>query len=600
MAAVGAEDSAVQTPGGPVHMAEALLDEVQCSDRVPNGHEPSSQRGAMLREWLVLLVFCMNTALNSFESINFSVVTGVAKDTLNIDDDQVALFYPAFLFTVLIGMPLGTVMAERCERMALGFSILCNVSAAWVRYLGVQQRWYSISLASIMLNAAGAWSILTLPAQISQSRFPPERWALTTSIAVEANYFGWMLGSLVTPSCARSPSGFEHFMLGQACAALVVFPAFLLLYRPVREQVAAKGEAARMSRTVSVLGLSTMSRSASVPASLAAMAEQGTPRLEGRAPGEHRTPFSEPSRSPPSNWLARSPDKAAAGPGTNQNGSLQGGLGQSVERVQSCPAPAVESTLSVDGQHGHGAGGARMLLRVLLTYPSFGMQVLAYGMMGGVSFTVPGVAEPILEKYQFSATTTAWLNVAFIGFGVLTGISLGALIKDPQSYGKVLKMLFLACSLSLTGIASLLAAGAIPDPSSYHMLLVLFPMVISGATSLGFIGIGIEAAALYPAGAAYVCFAIEALIQGFGGLLAYVAVKKSGFVYMASFAAFATLLLFLGYNRYSVDGSTRDMAAANEIDAEQQQVCSTLPCDVPPFPALTRSDAPSRMPDRAA
>lgn len=70
-------------------------------------------------------------------------------------------------------------------------------------------------------------------------------------------------------------------------------------------------------------------------------------------------------------------------------------------------------------------------------------------------------------------------------------------------------------------------------------------------SSLGFIGLGIEAAALYPAGGAYVCFSIEALVQIFGALFNQFASALGGFMLLAGASWIATLLILFGYHRFS-------------------------------------------------
>merc|ERR1719482_1059622 len=69
--------------------------------------------------------------------------------------------------------------------------------------------------------------------------------------------------------------------------------------------------------------------------------------------------------------------------------------------------------------------------------------------------------------------------------------------------------------------------------------------------TLGFLGLGIEAAALYPASGAYVCFTIEGLVQVVGALLNQFATGDSGFIVLAICSWVATFLLLFGYRRFA-------------------------------------------------
>ncbi|CAE8703893.1 unnamed protein product, partial [Polarella glacialis] len=83
--------------------------------------------------------------------------------------------------------------------VALSVSVCLNTLCAWIRWIGVKRRSYSLCLLSALVSGAGAAPILPCPAQLSQQRFPPHRWSLTTTLAIQANYTGWMLGCVLVP-----------------------------------------------------------------------------------------------------------------------------------------------------------------------------------------------------------------------------------------------------------------------------------------------------------------------------------------------------------------------------------------------------------------
>lgn len=435
-------------------------------------HEKSA---TSCKQWLVLLAFSLNTALNAFLSVNFSVISHKTRDVLHFEETQVALLYTGFLLTVALGMLPGLFLVTNNEAIALALGVCANVASAWVRWLGVRSRSYTVVFVSAVLNAAGAWIILPLPAQLSQQRFPTSWWALTTSIAVQANYSGWLFGSVLPPALISDYDSMERFMFYQALCSLLVIVGFALFYRPVVRAQRIAGHHSRVS------------------------------------------------------------------------------LGNSVLSSQGAPLFDEQDTAGMVDSHGGGAhagGSIAQFCRTLHRFPRFGMQVLAYGILGGVSFALPGCDDALLEPHGFKSTTVSVVNSAFLGTGVISGVLLGAKCT-PRNYGVVLKTLFVFCALALTAVAILTNTSALPPhDSTRNVVIVSCLFALVGMSSLGFIGLGIEAAALYPAGGAYVCFTIEVLIQIIGAVLNYVCHDDFGFVIFAVCAWVATLLVLFGYRPY--------------------------------------------------
>merc|ERR1712070_1310576 len=97
---------------------------------------------------------------------------------------------------------------------------------------------------------------------------------------------------------------------------------------------------------------------------------------------------------------------------------------------------------------------------------------------------------------------------AFIGVGVLSGILIGQYCNDARNFGIMLKFLFILCTACNVACAIIADIGFIHKGNASLAIMIALSAG-SGAASLGFIGIGIEAAALYPAGPGYACWAVE-------------------------------------------------------------------------------------------
>lgn len=315
---------------------------------------------------------------------------------------------------------------------------------------------YSLCVVSVLVNAAGAWTILALPSQISQQRFHKRHWTLTTSLAVQANYAGWLIGALLPP-LFKTTEAMTAMCLWQAIIATPILVVFFLFYRSVSKDARHEGSLARQELSASVHG-----------------------------------------------------DDVAGG-------------------------------------HDLSEGSFCKLFMVCVKHPLFVIQVLACGILGGVSFAQPSAAIFILQNYGFSNDVTVFVNLAFIGVGVVGGILIGAWCTDARMYGKVLKVLFVGCTVC-NGLCALLAElGFVDSNNSFSLILIIILSAGSGLTSLGFIGVAIEAAALYPVGAGYACWFVEIIVQAVGGGLGFWVNDAHGYTKLAAASAVSTCLLFLSY-----------------------------------------------------
>jgi len=148
----------------------------------------------------------------------------------------------------------------------------------------------------------------------------------------------------------------------------------------------------------------------------------------------------------------------------------------------------------------------------------------------------------------FEPRLTAVFNIAFISIGVVSGILLGLKFNDQKYFRVVLSTLFIVCTVALAGLAVFVLSGLAPPQRSVQFAVILPLAIISGGASLGFIGIGIEASALYPTSGTYVCFAIELVVQVVGAVLNEVASDAIGFVAIVAVSCVATCLLLFSYH----------------------------------------------------
>jgi len=106
-----------------------------------------------------------------------------------------------------------------------------NVLAAWLRYAAVVQRSYQLAVVSTVLAGAAAAVVVCSYAVVAHRWFRPTQRGLATSVAVQSNYLGWALGSLIGLANGGSEEAAISLLKWQAIIISASLPAFFLCYR---------------------------------------------------------------------------------------------------------------------------------------------------------------------------------------------------------------------------------------------------------------------------------------------------------------------------------------------------------------------------------
>mmetsp|Transcript_42205 Transcript_42205/g.95342 ORF Transcript_42205/g.95342 Transcript_42205/m.95342 type:complete len:217 (-) Transcript_42205:321-971(-) len=143
---------------------------------------------------------------------------------------------------------------------------------------------------------------------------------------------------------------------------------------------------------------------------------------------------------------------------------------------------------------------------------------------------------------------TGYTNFAFISTSVLAGFVGGVLVGDSQLavVGLVLRVLFFLGTAAIAVLAVLTRPEVFPhidDDSMFVTVIVM--MVIGGAATLGFQGLGIRAAVTVgaPVSAAYTGGFVMMGIQGVGGIFNQITNCETRFIPHAAAAAVVSVLL---------------------------------------------------------
>jgi hypothetical protein len=225
-------------------------------------------------------------------------------------------------------------------------------------------------------------------------------------------------------------------------------------------------------------------------------------------------------------------------------------------------------------------------LKKLFSNQQFVVQCFCYSILAGVSFAVPGFGTVALKNLSLSATEAAWVNFAFVFSGVVTGTSIGRLIKGPRQFPAVLKTMFLLTSIALAVVVVLVIAQDKMSKSVLYPILIV-AMAVSGATSLGFIGVALSAVieTTHPVDAEFSGGSVEWFVQLWGGIFTF---ASSAPGMSAAFPFWlvtiptwiATLLMFTVYKQDFLKTGGGDAVDSDDEAVLNEKLVSRIPTAV--------------------
>eukprot|EP00927_Polykrikos_kofoidii_P076969 TRINITY_DN7396_c0_g1_i5.p1 TRINITY_DN7396_c0_g1~~TRINITY_DN7396_c0_g1_i5.p1 ORF type:complete len:474 (-),score=41.54 TRINITY_DN7396_c0_g1_i5:42-1463(-) len=202
-----------------------------------------------------LIFFCviLNVAFNAFMSMSTSSSENVFIQSLGVPQNDIAVCYSIFLYTVLIGCTPGMWLCVKYETLSLGFAVIVGAISAWLRWFAIRSNDYRMVLASVIGVGVSTWPILALPAQIAANHFPRKRRVLITSALVQGINFGWLLSVIIPPVVAKDQHSLEFLSLCQAIVACVVVLTFALAQGIPRKEPSAPSEVSISSAEGSII-----------------------------------------------------------------------------------------------------------------------------------------------------------------------------------------------------------------------------------------------------------------------------------------------------------------------------------------------------------
>lgn len=201
------------------------------------------------KRWLVLATFAFTSAFNAFFYMNFASISKISKKKLGCpaaaleDDDtpttctgisDVELNFATYSIGLLCVLPIAPLMAKYLNSHNYAASLVgvcLNVMGAWVRYAAMDGGNLALTTLSTALIGGASAMVICTYSLLAERWFPPEERTFATTCGVQSNYFGWLLGAVITPRVVSHVDDLDGFFLWQAIAATLALPLFLAFHR---------------------------------------------------------------------------------------------------------------------------------------------------------------------------------------------------------------------------------------------------------------------------------------------------------------------------------------------------------------------------------
>ena len=401
--------------------------------------------------------------------MDFASVSTLGNTIFSTTDSGLNWLYSGSLITVCVASVLFTGIMQRWKRggnwAVMGLGVIGNVTGGWARWYSVRQGSYTTAMmSSVLLGVAGAAIIVSI-VPLAKHNFSEEQRTLATTIAVQLNYAGWCIASVVIPTFSSTERDLEHLMFLQAVIISAGLPLFLFFHRP-RPVAAAK-------------------------------------------------------------CCGSSEDPAAA--------ALRNG-GARIGTYSVLDDDDISASYNVEDGDGDDEDSEDGTPWSLLTNRNFVVQSLAFAMLGGISFAIPAVQDEIFNELGLDQDLTKWTNLAFLSSGVVSGLSLGAIFHrygikptSPTSM-RVLRAIFSLCTIALTVLAVVTFSATGGSVSQGVTVVIFAAMMVSGACSLGFVGVALSqaVAVAHPVSEIYSASFVEWFLQIWGVVFAQLCAGSGG------------------------------------------------------------------------
>uniref|UniRef100_A0A6B2EFF3 Choline/ethanolamine transporter FLVCR1 n=1 Tax=Phlebotomus kandelakii TaxID=1109342 RepID=A0A6B2EFF3_9DIPT len=174
-------------------------------DHLESQKPASGEFRVYTRRWIVLAIFCLYSASNALQWIQYSIIANIVQRYYGITSTWVD--WTSMIFMVLY-IPLIFPASWFLDKMGLRFAAVCGVLGtclgAWIKVFSVHPDLFYVSFIGQSIVATSQVFILSLPARLAALWFGPDQVSSACSIGVFGNQLGIAIGFVMPPLLVRN------------------------------------------------------------------------------------------------------------------------------------------------------------------------------------------------------------------------------------------------------------------------------------------------------------------------------------------------------------------------------------------------------------
>jgi FLVCR family feline leukemia virus subgroup C receptor-related protein len=198
------------------------------------------------QRFLILSLFCLYSMSNSFQWIQYAIITNVISDYYNVSNlcvNWTSVIYMAIYIPGII--PASWLLNRKGLRFCVLLGSCGTCAGAWIKCLSVAPDKFTVTMIGQSVVAMSQLFVLNLPPRIATVWFGPKEVSSATSFGVFGNQLGIALGFIIPPIIFASggsgssnnlstefvENGLTLMFFSQAIITTVIFIAIIFFFR---------------------------------------------------------------------------------------------------------------------------------------------------------------------------------------------------------------------------------------------------------------------------------------------------------------------------------------------------------------------------------
>ncbi|KAK6488923.1 feline leukemia virus subgroup C receptor-related protein 1-like [Huso huso] len=152
------------------------------------------------RRFAVLIVFSLCSLVNSFQWIQYSIITNIFMDYYNVTSNEINWLSVVYMIVyVPLIFPATWLLDKKGLKITAVLGAGLNCSGAWLKCASVRPDLFGVTMFAQTICSVAQLFILGLPSRIASVWFGPKEVSTACATAVLGNQLGTAIGFLLPP-----------------------------------------------------------------------------------------------------------------------------------------------------------------------------------------------------------------------------------------------------------------------------------------------------------------------------------------------------------------------------------------------------------------